>query len=78
VNAPVPVSRDVPLVNATRFRQAHESDWEQLDRIVSRMEKRSIRSLSDEDLLALPSLYRTTLSSLSVAGGTSTERGTAT
>jgi uncharacterized membrane protein SpoIIM required for sporulation len=74
VNAPVPVSRDVPLVNATRFRQAHESDWEQLDRIVSRMEKRSIRSLSDEDLLALPSLYRTTLSSLSVARDTSLDR----
>src|SRR4051812_9870603 len=39
------------------------------------MEKRSIRSLSDEDLLALPGLYRTTLSSLSVARDTSLDRG---
>src|SRR4051794_4075152 len=38
------------------------------------MEKRSIRSLSDDDLLALPALYRTTLSSLSVARDTSLDR----
>jgi uncharacterized membrane protein SpoIIM required for sporulation len=38
------------------------------------MEKRSIRSLSDEELLALPALYRTTLSSLSVARDTSLDR----
>lgn len=74
MNAPLALPSDVPRVNATRFRQAHEEDWEQLDRIVSRMEKRSIRSLSDEDLLALPSLYRTTLSSLSVARDTSLDR----
>ncbi|HZC38200.1 MAG TPA: stage II sporulation protein M [Sphingomicrobium sp.] len=63
-----------PLVNATRFRQAHEEDWSRLEQIVTRMEKRSIRSLSDEDLLALPGLYRTTLSSLSVARDTSLDR----
>lgn len=74
MNAPAALPRDVPLVNATRFRQAHEADWEQLDRIVTRIEKRSIRSLSDDDLLALPALYRTTLSSLSVARDTSLDR----
>jgi len=74
VNAPLAPSRDTPLVNATRFRQAHEADWERLEQIVTRVEKRSIRSLSDEDLLALPALYRTTLSSLSVARDTSLDR----
>jgi uncharacterized membrane protein SpoIIM required for sporulation len=74
VNAPVAPSRDAPLVNATRFRQAHEQDWTELERIITRMEKRSIRSLPDEDLLALPGLYRTTLSSLSVARDTSLDR----
>jgi uncharacterized membrane protein SpoIIM required for sporulation len=64
-----------PLVNATRFRQAHEEDWSRLEQIVTGMEKRSIRSLNDEDLLALPGLYRTTLSSLSVARDTSLDRG---
>jgi uncharacterized membrane protein SpoIIM required for sporulation len=73
VNAPLAVPH-TPLVNATRFRQAHEDDWSRLEQIVTRMEKRSIRSLSDEDLLALPGLYRTTLSSLSVARDTSLDR----
>jgi len=74
VNAPPAGLRDTPLVNATRFRQAHEADWSRLEQIVTRMEKRSIRSLSDDDLLALPGLYRTTLSSLSVARDTSLDR----
>lgn len=74
MNASAPAT-GAPLVNATRFRQAHELDWTELERIVTRLEKRSIRSLSDEDLLALPALYRTTLSSLSVARDTSLDRG---
>lgn len=63
-----------PLVNATRFRSAHEADWSRLEELVVRLEKRSIRSLDDDDLLALPVLYRTTLSSLSVARDTSLDR----
>jgi uncharacterized membrane protein SpoIIM required for sporulation len=62
------------MVNATRFRQAHQADWERLEQIVTRIEKKSLRSLSDDDLLALPALYRTTLSSLSVARDTSLDR----
>jgi len=78
VNAPLPGSNGAPRVNATRFRQAHEEDWSRLEQIVSRMEKRSIRSLGDDDLLALPALYRTTLSSLSVARDTSLDRALVT
>jgi uncharacterized membrane protein SpoIIM required for sporulation len=74
VNAPLAGAGDAPLVNATRFRQAHEADWIRLEEIVTRMEKRSIRSLPDDELLALPELYRTTLSSLSVARDTSLDR----
>ncbi len=62
------------LVNATRFRAANEADWERLDRIVGRIEKRSVRALDDDDLLALPVLYRNALSSLSVARETSLDR----
>ena len=69
MNAPL-----VPLVNATRFRQAHAADWERLDELVTRLEKRSIRVLSDDDLLELPALYRITLSSLSVARDTSLDQ----
>jgi uncharacterized membrane protein SpoIIM required for sporulation len=63
-----------PLVNASRFRAAHAAEWERLDQILQRIEKGSLRRLSDEDLLALPGLYRTTLSSLSVARDTSLDR----
>jgi uncharacterized membrane protein SpoIIM required for sporulation len=65
---------NTPLVNATRFRTAHEPDWVRLEELVAIMEKRSIRRLSDDDLLALPGLYRSTLSSLSVARDTSLDR----
>jgi uncharacterized membrane protein SpoIIM required for sporulation len=63
-----------PLVNASRFRTAHESDWTRLDMLLRRIEKRSVRVLSEDDLLALPLLYRITLSSLSVARETSLDR----
>lgn len=63
-----------PLVNASRFRAAHEADWTRLDALLQRIEKRSVRVLSEDDLLALPLLYRITLSSLSVARETSLDR----
>jgi hypothetical protein len=63
-----------PLVNATRFRIEHAADWEQLEALVDRLERTSLAALTDDDLLALPRLYRTTLSSLSVARDTSLDR----
>jgi uncharacterized membrane protein SpoIIM required for sporulation len=65
---------EAPLVNATRFRAAHEADWARLEALITRMEKKSIRAIDDDDLLALPVLYRTTLSSLSVARDTTLDR----
>ncbi len=62
------------LVNATRFRAAHQADWERLDQLVGLIERRSVRALSDDDLLILPQLYRSALSSLSVARETSLDR----
>ena len=69
MNAPL-----APMVNATRFRTVHEADWARLEELVRIMEKKSLRRLSDDDLLDLPGLYRTTLSSLSVARDTSLDR----
>ncbi|MDB5704246.1 MAG: hypothetical protein JWN66_1362 [Sphingomonas bacterium] len=62
------------LVNASRFRKVHAVDWDRLDELVTVCEKRSVGALSDDDLLALPLLYRSTLSSLSVARETSLDR----
>lgn len=64
--------------NATRFRAAHEADWARLEELVGRIEKRSVKALTDDDLLALPLLYRTALSSLAGARATSLDRGLTT
>lgn len=72
---PVDPAAGAPRVNATRFRAAHAAEWERLDDLVTRIEKRSLRALDDDEILALPLLYRTTLSSLSVARETSLDGG---
>jgi len=57
--------------DSRRFRAEREAQWRRLEDVVATAEKRSVRALSDEDLLALPVLYRGALSSLSVARETS-------
>jgi uncharacterized membrane protein SpoIIM required for sporulation len=57
--------------DSRRFRAQREAEWQRLEEIVTRAERGSLRRLSDEDLLALPVLYRGALSSLSVARETS-------
>src|SRR3954470_3084926 len=57
--------------DSRRFRAAREGEWRRLEDILTTAEQRSVRALDDEDLLALPILYRGALSSLSVARETS-------
>jgi uncharacterized membrane protein SpoIIM required for sporulation len=59
------------MADARMFRAAREEEWRRLEAILTRAEKKSVAALSDEDLLALPILYRGALSSLSVARETS-------
>lgn len=61
---------DVAL-RSLRFRLERQATWERLEALLTQVEKRSAQSLSDEDMLAIPALYRATLSSLSVARATS-------
>ena len=64
-------SWSTPAASAPRT----QADWGRLEEHRSRrVEKRSVRALADEDLLALPVLYRAALSSLSVARETSLDR----
>lgn len=72
------VEARTPLVNATRFRAAHEADWDRLDKIVTMIEKRGVGAVPDQALLVLPLLYRSALSSLSVARETSLDRALVT
>lgn len=58
---------EAAALRSDRFRLEREADWQRLDAIVTRVEKGRIRKLSDEDVLALPVLYRTIASSLSIA-----------
>ena len=63
------------LLRSDRFRLEREADWTRLEDIVSKMEKGKARRLSDDDVLALPTLYRTLLSSLSIARENSLDAG---
>ena len=63
-------------LRSDRFRIAREGEWRRLEAIVGRIEKGRLRKLSDEDLLALPALYRTLASSLAVARETSLDAAT--
>ncbi len=63
-----------PELKSARFRREREGDWRRLERLLQRLEREPVSRLSDEDLLAIPVLYRATLSALSVARETSLDR----
>jgi uncharacterized membrane protein SpoIIM required for sporulation len=61
-------------LKSSRFRAEREADWARLEQLLSRAETRSARALSDDELIAMPVLYRSALSSLSVARATSLDQ----
>jgi uncharacterized membrane protein SpoIIM required for sporulation len=77
-NAEIEAPPDVEAASlrSDKFRLAREADWKRLERIVERLEKGRLRRLPDEDLLALPVLYRQAASSLAVARETSLDAAT--
>lgn len=62
------------LLPSARFRAEREGDWRRLEALLDRAEKKSAAALDEEELLVLPTLYRATLSALSVARETSLDR----
>ncbi len=76
LSAPNLSAIEAAALRSDRFRLEREADWQRLDRIVTQMEKGRLRKLSDEDVLALPVLYRTVVSSLSIARETSLDAAT--
>jgi len=60
------------------FRREREKSWRELEALVTHAEKRGLKSLPAGDLLRLPSLYRATLSSLSVARSISLDQNVLT
>jgi uncharacterized membrane protein SpoIIM required for sporulation len=61
-------------LKSSRFRAEREDDWKRLERLLARVERGSLRSLSADEIVSLTVLYRATLSSLSVARATSLDR----
>jgi uncharacterized membrane protein SpoIIM required for sporulation len=71
-----PPAIEAAALRSDRFRLEREGDWMRLEGILKRMESGRLRGLSDEDVLALPVLYRTAASSLAVARETSLDNAT--
>jgi uncharacterized membrane protein SpoIIM required for sporulation len=73
-----PPDVEAASLRSDRFRLARETDWRRLEGIVEALEKNRLRRISDDDLLALPVLYRQAASSLAVARETSLDAATLT
>lgn len=58
-------------LRSQRFRAEREAGWQRLEALLAQLERGSLKRLSDADLIAIPALYRATLSALSVARATS-------
>lgn len=65
------MSKTGPRSNVRDLRAARQEEWLRLERLLALAERKSPKALSDDDLMALPILYRGALSSLSVARETS-------
>ena len=70
------IAIEAAALRSDRFRLEREADWKRLEAIVTKLERGKLRKLSDEDVLALPVLYRTVASSLSIARETSLDSAT--
>ena len=73
--AAITAAADATL-RSDRFRLEREADWRRLEAIVGRIEAGRIGAIDDDDLLALPVLYRTLVSSLAVARETTLDAAT--
>ncbi|WP_068073281.1 stage II sporulation protein M [Novosphingobium lentum] len=70
------VAAEAAALRSDRFRLEREGEWKRLDRIVTAIERGRLRRITDDDVLALPALYRTAASSLAIARDNSLDRAT--
>ena len=64
---------DNPL-KSYQFRRQRESVWRELNILVDKVERRGLGSLNTYEMIRLPALYRSVVSSLSVARKISLDR----
>lgn len=69
-----PAPRPQLQLKSQKFREAREGDWKALSKAIDKVESRGLGAFSVEDILNLPVLYRTAVSSLSMAQSISLDR----
>ncbi|HUI96398.1 MAG TPA: stage II sporulation protein M [Xanthobacteraceae bacterium] len=72
--ADLTAGRPAVVLKSSEFRRAREPGWHELERLVDAAERRGVRMLSPDELNRLPQLYRSALSSLSVARAIALDR----
>jgi len=72
------MTRRTLTLKSKRFREERQDVWKEMEAMLKRIESRSVRGLTDEEIIKLPRLYRSTLSSLSVARATSLDQSVIT
>lgn len=60
-------TRQTLILRSAAFRKGRETSWRDLENMVNRIEKSGIGTLSADEVQQMPLLYRTVMSSLSVA-----------
>ena len=65
---------DTLTLKSHRFRAEREADWRRLEDVLDRFEKSRGSDLSDDEVVAIPVLYRSALSSLSAARAVSLDQ----
>ncbi len=68
------MTRRTLTLKSKRFREERQEVWKEMEALLQRIESRSVRNLTDEEIIKLPRLYRAVLSSLSVARATSLDQ----
>jgi uncharacterized membrane protein SpoIIM required for sporulation len=62
------------VLRSSEFRHGREKSWQELEILVAKVERNGIGSLDFEELQRLPTLYRSTMSALSVARAIALDR----
>ncbi len=76
-NAPIagePARRPALQLKSQKFREAREGDWQALSSALDKAEKGGLGAFSIDEILNLPVLYRSAISSLSMAQSISLDR----
>jgi uncharacterized membrane protein SpoIIM required for sporulation len=66
--------RPIVTLRSAEFRKGREAAWVELDALIAKAESKGVPALSGDELRRLPQLYRTAISSLSVARAITLDR----